>query len=44
MRKNIIDELKYLSTNLKHVVEDCAVFSKNIATQIKHHKHIFLLG
>lgn len=44
MRASIISELRFLSTNVQKVLEDCVEFSKKVSKDIKHSKHIFLIS
>ncbi|CDW89005.1 glucosamine-fructose-6-phosphate aminotransferase [Stylonychia lemnae] len=44
IRAGIISELRFLSSNVQKVLDDCVSFSKSIAREIKAFKHLFLLG
>lgn len=44
IRSGIISELRFLSSNVQKVLDDCVGFSKSIAREIKAFKHLFLLG
>lgn len=44
LRAQIIQELKFLSTNVQKVLEECVDFSKSVARDMRLSKHIFLVG
>jgi glucosamine--fructose-6-phosphate aminotransferase (isomerizing) len=44
MRASIISELRFLSTNVQNVLDNCVEFSKKVSKDIKHSKHIFLIS
>lgn len=45
IRAAIISELRFLSSNVQKVLEDCVDFSKKVARDtLKNYKHIYLLG
>lgn len=44
IRKKLIHELKFLSSNIERVIKTNENFCKTAARTLKDHKHIFLLG
>jgi glucosamine--fructose-6-phosphate aminotransferase (isomerizing) len=44
MRMSLLQELKFLSTNVKKVYEDCLEWSKQVSEVCKQYKHMYLLS
>lgn len=43
-RAAIISELRFLSSNVQKVLDECTAFSKKVAAEIKQYKHLYLMG